>query len=148
MFDPERGMERWVCRDLPQLEGIAEQILRYGEGETIWLFRGDMGAGKTTLIRELGKLLKIESHISSPTFSIVNEYETTGGEPVYHFDFYRLKNEAEAVDIGTGEYLYSGNLCLIEWPANIAGLIPDKYLMVDIEIGENNTRIFSLSKNE
>ena len=85
-------------------------------GPKIWLFRGEMGAGKTTLVKEIGQQLKIKSIVQSPTFSLVNPYETESGEIIYHFDLYRLENVHEAIDIGIEEYLDSGNLCFIEWP--------------------------------
>jgi tRNA threonylcarbamoyladenosine biosynthesis protein TsaE len=85
-------------------------------GPKIWLFRGEMGAGKTTLVKEIGQQLKIKSIVQSPTFSLVNPYETESGEIIYHFDLYRLENVHEAIDIGIEEYLDSGHLCFIEWP--------------------------------
>jgi len=101
-------------------------------GPKIWLFRGEMGAGKTTLVKEIGQQLKIKSIVQSPTFSLVNPYETESGETIYHFDLYRLENVHEAVDIGIEEYLDSGHLCFIEWPerAEILWNIPH----VNIEI--------------
>ena len=85
-------------------------------GPKIWLFRGEMGAGKTTLVKEIGQQMKIKSIVQSPTFSLVNPYETESGEIIYHFDLYRLENVHEAIDIGIEEYLDSGHLCFIEWP--------------------------------
>jgi tRNA threonylcarbamoyladenosine biosynthesis protein TsaE len=101
-------------------------------GPKIWLFRGEMGAGKTTLVKEIGQQMKIKSIVQSPTFSLVNPYETESGEIIYHFDLYRLENVHEAIDIGIEEYLDSGHLCFIEWPerAEILWNIPH----VNIEI--------------
>lgn len=91
-----------------------------------------MGSGKTTFIKAVGHVLGVQEGMSSPTFSIVNEYETASGEKLYHFDFYRLKNELEAYDIGTEEYFDSGNYCFVEWPDKITGLLPEKYVEVSI----------------
>jgi tRNA threonylcarbamoyladenosine biosynthesis protein TsaE len=118
------------------LENISNAVNQLLEainlGPKIWLFRGEMGAGKTTLVKEIGQQLKIKSIVQSPTFSLVNPYETESGEIMYHFDLYRLENVHEAVDIGIEEYLDSGHLCFIEWPerAEILWNIPH----VNIEI--------------
>ena len=106
--------------DLPQ--GAAELI--HKANSKIMLFYGEMGVGKTTLIKELCKLLGTEDVISSPTFSLVNEYHTIDQRIIYHFDFYRIKNEEEAYDIGVEDYFYSNAFCLIEWPENIQNLVP------------------------
>jgi len=102
------------------LENISSAVNQLLEainlGPKIWLFRGEMGAGKTTLVKEIGQQLKIKSIVQSPTFSLVNPYETESGEIIYHFDLYRLENVHEAIDIGIEEYLDSGHLCFIEWP--------------------------------
>ncbi len=111
----------------------------------IWLFRGEMGAGKTTLVKEICRQLHVESCVQSPTFSIVNEYETTEGEIIYHFDLYRLKNLREAIDIGIEEYLDSKRLCLIEWPEQAEELW--KMSHVNIEIFHNNENTRKLSIN-
>jgi tRNA threonylcarbamoyladenosine biosynthesis protein TsaE len=91
-------------------------------GPKIWLFRGEMGAGKTTLVKEIGRQKKVQNIVQSPTFSLVNPYETLSGELIYHFDLYRLENIHEAIDIGIEEYLDSGNLCIIEWPERAESL--------------------------
>ena len=91
-----------------------------------------MGVGKTTLIKEICRQLGVMQNVCSPTFAIVNEYCDGEGEPVYHFDFYRLKNLAEAYDIGYEEYFYSGNWCFTEWTEKIESLLPDHYLRIDI----------------
>lgn len=118
------------------LENISNAVNQLLEainlGPKIWLFTGEMGAGKTTLVKEIGQQLKIKSIVQSPTFSLVNPYETESGEIIYHFDLYRLENVHEAIDIGIEEYLDSGHLCFIEWPerAEILWNIPH----VNIEI--------------
>lgn len=108
---------------LAEINSISKEILSSANSKII-LFYGDLGSGKTTLIRELVKELGYVHDVSSPTFSIVNEYDTDDGL-VYHFDFYRLKDETEAHDIGFEEYLYSGNWCFIEWPEIISNLLPE-----------------------
>lgn len=114
---------------------IAQELNRF----QVWLFYGEMGSGKTTLIKEIGKVLGVSDAMSSPTFSIINEYETSGHQKVFHFDFYRIKNEAEAYDIGTDEYFYSGSPCFVEWPEKIPSLIPSLHANVAIQV-ENNTQ--------
>jgi len=102
---------------LENISSAVNQLLEaINHGPKIWLFRGEMGAGKTTLVKEIGQQLKIKSLVQSPTFSLVNPYETESGEIIYHFDLYRLENVHEAIDIGIEEYLDSGHLCFIEWP--------------------------------
>lgn len=117
---------------LDDLESIAEQIIREAGSHRVIIFNGEMGSGKTTFIKAMGHVLGVKDGMSSPTFSIVNEYERSAGEPVYHFDFYRLRNESEAYDIGAEEYFDSGSYCLIEWPDKVAGLLPDSYAEVTI----------------
>ena len=106
--------------DLPQ---VATELIHKANSK-IMLFYGEMGVGKTTLIKELCKLHGTEDVISSPTFSLVNEYHTIDQRIIYHFDFYRIKNEDEAYDIGVEDYFYSNAFCLIEWPENIQNLVP------------------------
>ncbi len=105
----------------------------------IWLLEGEMGAGKTTFVKEIVKELGTTATVTSPTFSIVNEYELSN-QYIYHFDFYRLKNEAEAYDIGVNEYFESGNLCLVEWPDKIPSLIPPHFFKIKFEINDPLTR--------
>ena len=124
---------------LNEIDTVAQQILEQNP-ERVILFEAEMGTGKTTLIKALCKALKVEDTISSPTFSLVNEYETTNGEPVYHFDFYRLKSEEEALDFGLEDYLYSGNYCFLEWSEKIPNLIPDKHTIIEIQVLENGNR--------
>ncbi len=117
---------------LPELKEAAQKLLTFASGEKIFLFEGEMGAGKTTFIKEICKALGVIDVVSSPTFSIVNEYHTDHQQIVYHFDFYRLKNLREAYDIGYEEYFFSDRFCLIEWPEKIEELIPEHYVKVSI----------------
>lgn len=133
---------------LDELDTVARQLLAEGRTHSVWLFEGEMGAGKTTLIKAICHTLGVLSMVQSPTFSIVNEYTTHEGHPVYHFDCYRLRNEAEALDIGIEEYFDSGNYCLIEWPERIASLWPPTYyqiyLSADLD-GRRTVQTFSVS---
>ncbi|MEL6358664.1 MAG: tRNA (adenosine(37)-N6)-threonylcarbamoyltransferase complex ATPase subunit type 1 TsaE, partial [Bacteroidota bacterium] len=104
---------------LDQLPGIARQLLQHAGSQKIWLFEGEMGAGKTTLIKALCVELGVQDTVNSPTFSIVHEYATARGMPVYHFDFYRLQHEEEALALDCMAYFESGYYCFIEWPTKI-----------------------------
>src|SRR5690606_3148186 len=106
----------------------------------VWLFYGEMGSGKTTLIKALCAQLGVRDGMSSPTFSIVNEYLAADGRKVYHFDYYRIKSEAEAYDIGSEEYFYSGDMCFIEWPEKIPSLIPADRAEVHITVDNQDNR--------
>jgi tRNA threonylcarbamoyladenosine biosynthesis protein TsaE len=103
-------------------------------GHSVVAFEGEMGAGKTTLIRALGAALGVADDVSSPTFALVNEYRDGQGKPIYHFDFYRIDSEEEAVRLGAAEYFDSGYLCLVEWPARVASLLPPAYLQVSLSV--------------
>ncbi|MBA4848839.1 tRNA (adenosine(37)-N6)-threonylcarbamoyltransferase complex ATPase subunit type 1 TsaE [Emticicia sp. BO119] len=131
--------------NIADLEEIAKKIIRSAGDKTIWIFEGEMGAGKTTLIKAICKELGVESAVQSPTFSIVNEYITERGAPVYHFDFYRLKRESEALDFGVEEYFDSGNICLLEWAEKIESLLPENCYTVQIEVIDENSRNLQLN---
>lgn len=118
---------------LEEIENVAEKIIASNPKKVI-LFYGEMGVGKTTLIKCLAKKLGVTQTTSSPTFSLVNEYEITQNQYIYHFDFYRLKKESEALDMGIDDYLYSNNWCFIEWAENIPNLIPDEHSVIKIEL--------------
>ncbi|MFQ5334710.1 MAG: tRNA (adenosine(37)-N6)-threonylcarbamoyltransferase complex ATPase subunit type 1 TsaE [Flavobacteriales bacterium] len=108
--------------------------------KTIALF-GEMGSGKTTLVSVFCALKGVENTVSSPTFSLINEYTTSSGELIYHMDFYRIKNEQEAIDIGLMEYFGSGNCCLLEWPEKIMNLLPHDFVKVLIRAEGNHRNI-------
>jgi tRNA threonylcarbamoyladenosine biosynthesis protein TsaE len=130
---------------LDELDDAAAEILSYAGNQKIFLFYGDMGAGKTTLIKALCRGLGSTDNIASPTFSIVNEYKSPEGK-ICHFDFYRLKNQAEAMDMGFEEYLYPGNYCFIEWPEKIPGLLPQRYISIKIQAAGDNARRLFITK--
>lgn len=134
--------------DLEQINVVAGQVIEACTNETIWLFEGSMGAGKTTLIKAICHELGVLNTVQSPTFSIINEYLTQQGDTIYHFDCYRLKNRAEAYDIGVEEYLDSGSVCMIEWPDKIADLLPDQFVSIGIRQTPNGKREIEISKNE
>jgi tRNA threonylcarbamoyladenosine biosynthesis protein TsaE len=134
-----------TATSLIELPGIASEIISFASNTRIFLFYGDMGAGKTTLIKSLCACLGTQEPVTSPTFSIVNEYIGTTGS-IYHFDFYRLKNETEALDMGYEEYFYSGNYCFIEWPEKIPGLLPENYTRITLKVLDNNQREIIIEK--
>lgn len=131
--------------DLKDLNEAAKQLLDFSSTEKIFLFSGDMGAGKTTLIKSLCDVLGVDDQVSSPTYSLVNEYEYSGGK-IYHFDFFRVKTETEAYDMGFEEYLYSGNYCFIEWPEKIESLWPLNYIKVVIDQSDDHCRTVCVNK--
>ncbi|WP_167268751.1 tRNA (adenosine(37)-N6)-threonylcarbamoyltransferase complex ATPase subunit type 1 TsaE [Dyadobacter arcticus] len=130
---------------LDELEQVAADLLEIGGQVPVWLFEGHMGAGKTTLIKALCIKLGVKSNIQSPTFSLVNEYDA-GGKPIYHFDFYRIKDETEALDMGVEEYFDSGNYCFVEWPGKIEYLWPLTYLRLNLQADESGMRTLEISK--
>jgi len=124
------------------LDSTANTLLKSYPVKRLFAFFGEMGAGKTTFIKAVCKALGVTENISSPTFALVNEYADKEGEPVYHFDFYRIENEQEAIDIGVRDYFYSGHYCFIEWPEKILHLLPEDTIRVYISI-QNETRIIA-----
>jgi tRNA threonylcarbamoyladenosine biosynthesis protein TsaE len=128
-----------IIFSLDEIEIVAKKIIEVNPNKVL-LFYGNMGVGKTTLIKSLAKQLGVTATTSSPTFSLVNEYQIANNQYIYHFDFYRLKNETEALDMGVDDYLYSGNWCFIEWADNIPNLLPEKYSVIKIELLPNGQR--------
>ena len=120
------------------LAKVSKHLISLRDKADVVAFFGPMGAGKTTLIKDLCHRMGVTDEVNSPTFAIVNEYVTEEGESVYHFDFYRIKKIEEAYDIGFENYFDSGNLCLIEWPEMIEPLMPEKYIRVEIRHGETD----------
>ncbi|MBK6263887.1 tRNA (adenosine(37)-N6)-threonylcarbamoyltransferase complex ATPase subunit type 1 TsaE [Marivirga sp. S37H4] len=133
---------------LVDLAEVAREIFHFGKEYSIWAFQAEMGGGKTTFIKSLCSYLQVSDHVSSPTFALVNEYESPKVGLIYHFDFYRIKNELEAFEIGAEEYFYSGNLCLIEWPEMIPSLLPDSFLKISIVSADKaDSRMIKVEKH-
>lgn len=128
---------------IEQLPEAAARLLPQVKTASVVAFYGQMGAGKTTLIKELCRQLEVNDVVNSPTFSLVNEYHTQNGDTVYHFDFYRINKLEEVYDFGYEEYFYSGSLCLIEWPELIADLLPEDTLEIAIKEQADGSRIIS-----
>ncbi len=131
-------------KSLDQLPQLAKELLVHLK-EPVVLFKGDLGAGKTTLIKALCKELGVDDDVSSPTFSLVNEYKGLKGENVFHFDWYRIDDESEALDIGWDDYLDRGDYLFIEWPEKIRNLIPDQFALIQIDILSAERRRIRLS---
>jgi len=130
---------------LADLPVVAQQLSAFANGQKVFIFEGDMGAGKTTFIKKFCKHLGVVDVVSSPTYSIVNEYECPNGS-VFHFDFYRIKDIHEAYDLGYEEYFYGGGICLIEWPERVEELLPESFIKVEISVLDENRRLFKFSK--
>ena len=132
-----------LVNHLDELDATAASVLSFAPENRVFVFYGEMGAGKTTLIKSMCKALGVTDNISSPTFAIVNEYNA-GNNTIYHFDFYRLKTETEAMDMGFEEYLYSKNYCFIEWPEKIPELLPDSYISIKIQVVADGGRYITI----
>lgn len=136
-------MGKIVINGTGDLDRAAREFLRQTEGVSVYAFYGSMGAGKTTFISAVCRVLGVEDEVASPTFTIVNEYLTGDGRPVYHFDFYRIEKISEALDIGYEEYMDSGELCFMEWPGKIEPILPDDALKVCISENADGSRTLS-----
>lgn len=132
-------------KNIAGLDQAAQKVLEFAKNERFFIFEGEMGAGKTTFIKALAKALGVTDVVSSPTFSIVNEYEGKG-RIIYHFDFYRIKDLQEAFDIGYEEYFYSEHICLIEWPEKVEELLPEHYIKIEITAPSETERLLSISR--
>lgn len=127
---------------IADLEQVSTELIRLAKAKKIWTFNGEMGAGKTTLIKAICRQLGVTDEVSSPTFSLVNEYRTTNGNKVFHFDFYRIKSLEEAYDIGYEDYFESGSVCLIEWPEKIGPLLEQEEIFaINIAVIDNKRQI-------
>ena len=142
---PSQKVEVYTNVGLESLNDVAADLLKKAETKKVWCFEGEMGAGKTTLIKQLGDVLGVVDVVHSPTFGIVNEYLRSNGEKVFHFDFYRIRNVMEAVDMGLEDYLYSGSYCFIEWPEKIAALLPDERLTIHITTDDEQHRRIAIT---
>ena len=132
---------KFKIKSIKEINVVARQFIEKMGNRKVFLFNGKMGAGKTTLIKAICEEMGVQETVNSPTFSIINEYEAANGEIFYHFDCYRIKNIEEALNIGVEEYLYSGNYCFIEWSENIASLLPNDAVNVEIIENVDGTRI-------
>lgn len=128
---------------LGELKDAAQALSEYFANERVFAFYGNMGAGKTTFIQSFCQVLGSEDNVTSPTFALINEYNTLEFDPIYHFDFYRINDIEEAFDMGYEDYVYSGNYCLIEWPQMIEPLLPENYVEVKIEVKEDDSRLIT-----
>jgi tRNA threonylcarbamoyladenosine biosynthesis protein TsaE len=128
---------------LKALKSVAKNLITCFPDQRIFAFYGKMGAGKTTFIQSVCKMLGSDDNVTSPTFALVNEYKTGSQQPIFHFDFYRINKIEEAFDLGYEDYLFSGNYCLIEWPEMIEPLLPENIVKVKIEVNEDGSRTIS-----
>lgn len=140
----KRSLSEGLVYNLDNITEVARKFIDEIGKNRIFLFDGEMGAGKTTFIAEVCRLLGADDDFGSPTFSLVNEYADKEGRPIYHFDFYRIDNPQEALEIGVEDYFYSGNLCFVEWPDRLGNLIPEEAVVVRIEENPDNSRKISL----
>jgi len=134
----------FTIQSVNELKVVAEALVESMNKANVFAFFGSMGAGKTTFIQSICEVLGVENVVNSPTFAIVNEYVHPNGDPIFHFDFYRLNSPDEAVDIGYHEYVESGYLCLMEWPEKIENLLPENCVYVYIK-SEDNTGLRTIS---
>jgi len=135
---------RILVRDKKYLPAAARKILDHTSGKTLLAFYGSMGAGKTTIIKAICKLLGAGDIVTSPTFTMVNEYLTNNNETIYHIDFYRIRKAEEVYDFGIEEYFSSGSYCFMEWPELIGGILPPETAKIRITVGENDQRIIDI----
>ena len=130
--------------ELGEIRTAAQWLIQKAKGDNIWVFQGQMGAGKTTLIKALAEEFGVKDEVSSPTFGIVNEYQAADSQKIFHFDFYRIDDPEEALEIGIEEYFYGGSLCWIEWAEKIAQFIPDDFLLIKLEILSDTERLIQI----
>jgi tRNA threonylcarbamoyladenosine biosynthesis protein TsaE len=134
-------------KNITAIRSAAQAFVQQMDDDKVFAFYGTMGAGKTTLIKAICEELGVTEGVTSPTFSIINEYRAGDGNSIYHFDFYRINKPEEAFDFGYEDYMYSGNLCFIEWPELIESLLPDNTVNVYIRETENGTRTLTVQRN-
>lgn len=142
-------LKTFTVGSLEEIDKVAEEFIRYiSESDlqsNIFAFYGKMGAGKTTFIKAICKALGVQDNVNSPTFTIINEYKSAKGFPIYHFDFYRINRLQEAFDIGTEDYFSGSGLCLIEWPEKIAEILPEDCIKVSITTNPDLSRTIEIS---
>ncbi len=137
----------FISNGLESLDNISKRIIDASKKTKIITFHGEIGSGKTTLIKKILYNMNVKDLVKSPTFSIINEYLTFENKLIYHFDFFRIQNEFQVLEIGFDEYLCSDNHCLIEWPEKIKNLLPSEFLKIKIKLLEDNKRQISVIKN-
>ena len=147
MILKEKSEEVLYSKTISELSEVVGRLLELVSSNKIWIFRGDLGSGKTTLIKSICKELGYPGHVTSPSFSLINEYSIGSEEVIYHFDFYRLDDEEEAYQLGLDEYFYSDQLCLIEWPERVPSFIPEKHIEIRIETDTDQTRNYYITQN-
>nr|WP_320023674.1 tRNA (adenosine(37)-N6)-threonylcarbamoyltransferase complex ATPase subunit type 1 TsaE [uncultured Draconibacterium sp.] len=128
---------------LDELEIASKELITAFSNDRVFAFYGKMGAGKTTFIQSICRALGSDDNVTSPTFALINEYNTANLDSIFHFDFYRIKDIEEAYDLGYEDYIYSGSYCLIEWPEMIDSLLPEKMVKVKIEVQDDDTRLIT-----
>ena len=129
-----------TIHSIAELQNAADELLAAFPGKRVFAFYGKMGAGKTTFIQAVCRSLGSDDNVTSPTFALINEYNTADMESIFHFDFYRIKDIVEAYDLGYEDYIYSGSYCLIEWPEMIESLLPENLVEVRIEVKDDESR--------
>lgn len=137
---------RFECYTPEESLSLLSAVADFAQGDQVWILEGEMGAGKTTFVRQCGEYFGFVEPVQSPTFSIVNEYRSNNGKIYYHFDFYRINSEREAYEIGCEDYFYSGNMCFIEWSSRIPSLLPDAYLKIEINILNEHARSYTVTR--
>ena len=136
-------MTKYINYSIEEIGRTARMILSLNPSAKIFIFNGEMGSGKTTIIKAIIKELGYKGTVSSPTFSLINEY--LNGDKIYHFDFYRIKNKNELLDIGIDEYISSNNRCFIEWPNLITDMLPDKHIELNIDVISSDVRKLTIN---
>jgi len=137
-----------ITYTLDRIDEMAHLLIQEAGDQKVWIFRGEMGAGKTTLIKSLAKAFQVADSVSSPTFGIVNEYQTQEKGLIYHFDFYRLDDPMEALDIGIEEYFYCGNYCWLEWAEKITPFLPEQFFHIELALASETGRILTFHHHQ
>lgn len=131
---------------IEELSKVSDLLISWRDKSNIIAFYGNMGAGKTTLVKNLCAKMGVQDEVNSPTFALVNEYQTESFDSIFHFDFYRIKSLEEVFDIGYEDYFYGGSLCLLEWPELIDPLMPEHFIQVEITLGDtDDSRVIKVS---
>jgi tRNA threonylcarbamoyladenosine biosynthesis protein TsaE len=134
-----------LIKDKRHLSSASKKLLKHSGEKKLFAFYGSMGAGKTTIIKAICKVLGAVDIISSPTFTLVNEYRTSGGEILYHIDFYRIRKQEEVYDFGIEEYLTGDSYCFMEWPELVENILPAETIRIRVTVDENEQRCLSIS---